>query len=288
MSNNERVDKTKRVETTKRVEIDNIKIKNIIKNITIMKKGTFIIIIALLASVLTGCSSEDLTAEVAEMTTSNVKHYTALTTRGAYEDNSLSQVTFTATTENPSIEVKIQSVKICNIKYSGTSTTTVTTRGTSVANWALDALTTNNSFPVAEFGSGSLKSINYNSETTLNDMPFMALPQTVTAWDTQSDANAAGNYQGCLLISCTIYQNSVCVWGKTDANGNLVTENGEVACAEMYVPFGASWQAGKSYSYNIVFGGGYDSNDGKGNLVLTPIKMNASYNAWKTSDSIQD
>lgn len=253
-----------------------------------MKKGTFIIIIALLASVLTGCSSEDLTAEVAEMTTSNVKHYTTYTTRGAYEDNSLSQVTFTATTENPSIEVNIKSVKICNIKYSGTSTTTVTTRGTSAASWTLDALTTHNTFSIAEYGDNALKTVTYSSKTTLNDMPFMALPQTITAWDTQSDANADGNYQGCLLITCTIKQNGVYIWGKTDANGELVTENGEVVCADMYVPFGASWQAGKSYSYNLVFGGGYDSNDGKGNLVMAPIKMSASLNAWKTSDSIQD
>ncbi len=177
----------------------------------------------------------------------------------------LSNVAFKATTDNASITVDIESIKLRNVAKNGTFTIPASeAKPTTAANWAvgttLDTLTL-------------IKEQDLHIDTATTDItvaaPMLVVPQTLTKWGvastqtTTAQADAAG--QSYLAISCKIKQNGVCLFGANDKFETL------------YVPFGADFEPGNRYTYTIHFGGGYDVN---GDPILKPITFDAEVTDW--------
>lgn len=190
--------------------------------------------------------------------------------------HALSEVKFDAhlVTGFPELKVVIKSIKICNVAHSG-----ICTIGTNnTASWATTGSKTL-SYTVKTPGAGgngitlyTKTGVNYDGTTTpvstpvalsngtttgQNDDNLMIIPQTMTAWNpaTTITANNGADTPGTYLeIECAITQNNV----------NLLTEN------HVYVPFAGTvtgstdawngqWEPGKSYTYHLQFGLGYNS-----------------------------
>lgn len=184
----------------------------------------------------------------------------------------LSQVVFKAKTELATMNVTINSIKICNAKMSGVFTlpSDAETVPTTADNWVL----------VGEGDKGYYdpviirnKPTEVNSNTEVKDIscetPIFTIPQTLTKWsvdgDTKTIAKANGVRQSYLEISCKIQQSGVYLCGSADKYETI------------YVPFGASWEPGKRYIYTMIFGGGYDAN---GDATLKPIEFEADVEDW--------
>lgn len=190
--------------------------------------------------------------------------------------HALSQIKFDAHLETgfPELKVIIESITICNVARTG-----ICTIGTdNTASWATTGSKTL-SYTVKTPGTNgngitlyTKNGVNYDGTTTgvttpialstgntegVNDDNLMLIPQQITAWNPTNtialnDAIATpGSY---LKIKCAITQNGI----------NLLTEN------YVYVPFAGTissstdawnskWEAGKSYTYHLQFGLGYNS-----------------------------
>ena len=176
----------------------------------------------------------------------------------------LSNVAFKATTDNASITVDIESIKLRNVAKNGTFTIPA-----SEAKPASSAWTTSNVDTLTLIKGQDLKIKNGTITDITVDAPMLVVPQTLTKWGVAStkttiaEADNAG--QSYLAISCKIKQNGVCLFG-TDTKSET-----------LYVPFGADFQPGNRYTYTICFGGGYDVN---GNPILKPITFDAEVTDW--------
>lgn len=191
----------------------------------------------------------------------------------------LSQVVFKAKTALENMEVKINEIKIHNIKYAGTFTlpTTSTESGT----WTLNPILPgtdgkrHNAFTV-------VKGQNITVTNTVTDIssetPMLNTPQTLKAWDvttpkTKEQADAADPIESYLEITCKIKQEGEYVFGSESAYNTL------------YVPFGTTWEIGKRHIYTLIFGGGYNN---QGQAILKPINFKADVENWKDVTSGND
>lgn len=191
----------------------------------------------------------------------------------------LSQVLFQAKVQYASMEVDIESMKVCNVKNSGTFTfpATENVNATREGNWTSDIV---DEFSVG-FSDGSVENgcitVDGNENvdeakiiSNRDDNPLLFIPQVLTKWTTTSEnpvsiSDANTNYHSYLAITCKIRQNDEYLFGS------------ETAYETLYVPFGASWEPGKRYIYTLIFGGGFDDN---GYPILTPITFDAEVADW--------
>lgn len=197
----------------------------------------------------------------------------------------LSQVVFSAKTEYPNMKVEIKSIKINNLKNSGTFTLpeegavgsgiwNITEAGTynpTVTKAPIEISTTTSGATTSE-----TKEI-----TSATNNPLMIIPQKPTKWATSSSNAIAINSDTYLEISCKISQNGVYIFGAAGTEGNDGYET-------IYVPFGGDkcdWKPGKRYIYTLIFGGGYDAN---GSAILTPINFTATVEPWDDDNTIKE
>lgn len=191
----------------------------------------------------------------------------------------LSQILFQAKVEYASMEVDIESMKVCNVKNAGTFTfpATENVNATRAENWISESV---EDFSVG-FSDESVENgcITVNVNENVNeakiiskkdDNPLLLIPQTLTKWTTTSEnpvsiSEANNSRLSYLSITCKIRQNGEYLFGSADAYDTL------------YVPFGASWEPGKRYIYTLIFGGGFDVN---GDPILTPITFDAEVTDW--------
>lgn len=180
----------------------------------------------------------------------------------------LSQIVFNAKTEYANMEVNITDIKIYNVKTSGTFTFPVPegsaqdTPTPTNSNWTFNADT----YMTFSIVKGKSITVTGNTSTTdiSSESPFLIVPQQLTAWvvkdaagnvKTKADADEA---EQCYLeIRCKIKQEGTYLFAPGDNYGSI------------YVPFSATWEPGKRYTYTLIFGGGYDD---QGNPILTPIQ----------------
>ncbi len=185
--------------------------------------------------------------------------------------HAMSQVHFTAKTVG-SLRVKIESITLHNINSKGN----FTLKDAGV--WSDPSIQTNF---VATLQNTNTE-IN-NSQTVLtnkaagNATVMMLMPQAITKWDIANSIatndGVSGTKGAYLKISCKIY----------DAVGNTYFLGAADAYGKTYIPFESTWEQGKIYTYNLIFGGGYNAN---GEPILSPITFTTDVTAWSNNDDI--
>lgn len=192
----------------------------------------------------------------------------------------LSQVVFSAKTEYTNMKVEINSIKIKNLKNSGTFTLPEDGAAGS-GTWDITGAETYNptvtKTPIVISTTTSGATTPETKEiTSATNNPLMVIPQKPTAWVPSNTTVIADSQQQTYLeISCKISQNGVYIFGGDEYE-------------TIYVPFGGDkcdWKPGKRYIYTLIFGGGYDAN---GNAVLTPINFTADVESWDGSNTIEE
>lgn len=177
----------------------------------------------------------------------------------------LSQVVFKAKTQYENMKVDINTIKIHNIKFSGTFTLPATDDET--GSWESAALT--HTFTYTAISNAAITVEGTTTTDITTNTPMLNIPQELTAWvvsgDTKTKHGADEAKQCYLEIACKIQQSGVYLVGSADAYGTI------------YVPFGDTWEAGKRHIYTLIFGGGYDD---KGEAILKPIEFDAEVSGW--------
>lgn len=188
----------------------------------------------------------------------------------------LSQVVFSAKTEYTNMKVEIKSIKINNLKNSGTFT--LPNEGAvGSGSWSQSGTyhPTVTKTPI-EISTTTSTEITHKTKN-----PLMVIPQKPTAWATSSSNAIAINSDTYLEISCKISQNGVYIFGTAGSESNDGYKT-------IYVPFGGDkcdWKPGKRYIYTLIFGGGYNAD---GSAVLTPINFTAEVESWDNSNTIEE
>ena len=191
----------------------------------------------------------------------------------------LSQILFQAKVQYASMKVDIESMKVCNVKNSGTFTfpATENVNATREGNWTsdiVDKFSVGFSDESVENGCITVDGNENVDEAKIisnkDDNPLLFIPQVLTKWTTTSEnpvsiSDVNANHHSYLAITCKIRQNGEYLFGS------------ETAYETLYVPFGASWEPGKRYIYTLIFGGGFDDN---GDPILTPITFDAEVADW--------
>ncbi|MCE9107129.1 fimbrillin family protein [Bacteroides pyogenes] len=194
--------------------------------------------------------------------------------------HALSQIVFKGKA-GTTMAVRIKSIKVHNLKKSGTFTFPVgtTETGSSSGAWALSGNAD------ADYVVGTVKTLGQDhvlingvslTDLTAPDGALLILPQTATKWTTTEDspipiATADTQNQCYLEIEMKLTQSGVFLIGNESTYGKV------------YVPFGGTaWEPGKKYIYTLNFGGGYDA-DGK--VILSPMKFTPTVEDWTDSPS---
>lgn len=176
------------------------------------------------------------------------------------------------------MEVEIEGIRIYNLQIASTFTfpgdaQTLPTQ----ANWSkVDATIGKHFFKMKQ--TTTVK----NSESDIFTEPMLFIPQSLTPWATNASSpmtkEAADNakpIQSYLEISCKIKKDGHLIFGSTN-------EAGVEGYKSLYVPFGPSWEPGKSYIYTLIFGGGYND---QGQQILQPINFDAEVGEWGNEDA---
>ena len=173
----------------------------------------------------------------------------------------LSQVLFKAKTNDDKLEVQINGIEFHNFQIGGTFT--IPAGDPQTTNWSQTGSAKIN-FKVGMNGTATVA----NTGTDVFTKPMLFVPQTLTAWapntETTTEADNANPTHSYLVISCRIKQIDTYLFGKDGFK-------------PLYVPFSATWEPGKCYTYTLIFGGGYTE---QGQSILTPIKFEPSVEPW--------
>ncbi len=190
----------------------------------------------------------------------------------------LSRIAFQAMTNDPYLEVEINEIKLCNVKYSGTFTLPAANTAPATKDWevVIPALGSH-SFTVIKGAKIKVNSTTVASEIS-NSTPMTVIPQQLTAWQTNATTaktkEAADNAkEGYLIIYCKI---------KVNGQDYKIGNENEFGYGYIYVPFGDTWEPGKRYLYTLIFGGGYTD---QGQPILTPINFTADTEDWNAGDN---
>lgn len=187
----------------------------------------------------------------------------------------LSRIAFQAMTNDPNLEVVINEIKLCNVKYSGTFTLPAANTAPATKDWEVD-FPAMGSHPFTVFAG---ENITVNSTTVASDIsnkkPMTVIPQQLTAWQTNATTaktiEEADNDKQCYLrIYCKIKVKNEYKIGDASKYDYI------------YVPFGDTWEPGKRYVYTLIFGGGYDK-DGK--AILIPVNFTADAEDWNDDNN---
>lgn len=212
--------------------------------------------------------------------------------------HALSQVEFKARNENNKIYVKIDAVKVVNVKNSGTFTISDATTNnyvkhehddiaetdTRVGKGSWTAQGGNQSYeatlatPIGMKGGETIELTSNDGSAEFNTNTMYLMPHTLTRWVT-GEGKASESGKSYFMVKALIYNmptadstpaDQVVVWGKKNASD--VYESKYIAVS---VPDGTEWQDGMRYVYTFVFtkdgNGGYDPDTNK--PVLTPITL---------------
>lgn len=192
----------------------------------------------------------------------------------------LSQVVFSAKTEYTNMKVEINSIKINNLKNSGTFTLPnegAVGEGSWSQSGTYHPTVTKTPIEISTTTPGATTPETKEITSATNN-PLMVIPQKPTAWATSSSNAIAINSDTYLEISCKISQNGVYIFGAEGNDGY----------GTIYVPFGGDkcdWKPGKRYIYTLIFGGGYKAD---GSDVLTPINFTAEVESWDDSNTVKE
>lgn len=192
--------------------------------------------------------------------------------------HALSQIVFKGKAAT-SMTVRIKSIKVHNLKKSGTFAfpAVETADGSAQGSWTLTG-TADADYVVGTVSNPPLNEVTINGATltdlTKSDGVLLVLPQTATKWTTTEASavpisTAETNNQCYLEIDLKLSQNGVLLIGDASNYGKV------------YVPFGGTaWEAGKKYIYTLNFGGGYKDD---GTVMLTPMKFLPTVEEWGDS-----
>lgn len=181
--------------------------------------------------------------------------------------HALTQASFLARTELPSLEIDIEDLKIHNLAFYGALTLPSGAETISQSDWAPgDKVTLDYSpkrLPAA---------IEHISSQPVGVSQQLYLPQVLTAWNPaqQSIREADAARHSYLSVLCRIRQHGVYLWGNAQHY------------ERMFIPFAASWEPGKRYVYTLTFGGGYDET---GQKVMAPLGFDVQEAVWDSQSS---
>lgn len=195
--------------------------------------------------------------------------------------HALSQIVFKGKAEAEAVKVRIKSIKVHNLKKTGTFTFPTAETATSSAHgtWALTGDATADYVVGTKVDTGQdhigLNTLPSNAgqtiDLTTDNGALLIIPQTTTAWATTTTtavpiATAETNKQCYLEIEMKLLR------------GGLFVIGSATDYAKVYVPFGGiAWEAGKKYIYTLNFGGGYDD---AGNVMLQPMTFTPTVEDW--------
>lgn len=210
--------------------------------------------------------------------------------------HALSQVEFKARNENEKIYVKIDAVKVVNVKNSGTFTISAETENNFINHTHDDVADTDTrtgrgawsslsgkkeyeaTFTVVDLkgGAGTKELTSDDGSAEFNTNTMYLIPQGLTPWDKADAASTQDNSY--FIVNALIYnmptttstpEDQVVVWGD-NTSGSWKTKPIAIP-----VPASTTWEDGKRYVYTFVFttsgNGGYDP--GTNDPVLTPITL---------------
>ena len=173
--------------------------------------------------------------------------------------HALSQIVVKAKNSNSGFEVKINGIKIGQVKGQGTYT--------------LPAANTDGTYTPVDWSlAGDAKDYSYNLATAQavtselvtvggTEQVFLLLPQKTTAWTPTDGGSYNGSY---IAVNCEIWN----VAG---------TDKVPLHIGWAVMPVGFDWKQGKIYTYNLNFGGysngGYEDNPTDPTPIITPISF---------------
>lgn len=194
--------------------------------------------------------------------------------------HALSQIVFKGKAA-ASMTVRIKSIKVHNIKKSGTFTfpTAETANGSAHGSWELSG-TADADYVVGTLSNPPLNDVSIIGTTPIDltkaDGVLLIIPQTATKWTTAEGAavpitTAETNKECYLEIEMIASESGTYLIGNTNTY------------EKVYVPFGGiAWEPGKKYIYTLNFGGGYKAD---GTVMLTPMKFEPTVEDWTGSSS---
>lgn len=235
-------------------------------------------------------SQEDfMYASVADVTSST----SSAVTNGAVNlqfKHALTQINFTAQTQQDSLYVDIESIKLGNVNSKGTFTldANTSTFGSDQGAWSSQS-TLVEYLPTLENNLAITNTSGAVDLTSATSDILMLMPQTFAAWNatddiTDADTDGEGAY---ILISCKIYS-------RNGSNDTYIVGS-ELAYATTALPISSvasddyEWTAGKKVTYNIIFaadgsesgGGGYDPEGGDSPVeTIMPISFTTDTDTW--------
>ena len=192
---------------------------------------------------------------------------TNTTNNGQVELNmkhALTAFSFSAMSET-GLTVTVKSVTLCNVMTSGTfSFPSASTVADGIGDNRWSELTAKGNLTLGM----SEKTLNTTAYQRLDsdDGVLMMLPQSLTGWTKNEVATAESQTGSYLVINCSIL-----------SNGRPVTGDGENPTGDVYVPISGSFDAGKHYNFQMLFGLGYKSDGTPYGFV---VELNASLIPW--------
>ena len=186
--------------------------------------------------------------------------------------HALSQIAFKARTSQTNLTAEIGEITLCNIRSTGK----VGFLSLADAAGAVNLSYSTSTSIVASYSVGlvSDKSVTSTSkDMTAASGALILLPQSTTAWTTSNNITTANtNKQTYIKVGCKIMNNGVYIVGSSSAYGTI------------YIPFAASWEQGKKYTYTLVIGSGSGAYDENGNAQLVPVSFTVSAADWTAVD----
>lgn len=184
--------------------------------------------------------------------------------------HSLSQIVFAAKTASSDMSVEISGITVHNVSNS----VTVDLKDASVA------ATVGSNY--SDYAVGLASAVTAASTTTAVSATdangaLLLVPQTITGWaDGTTTTQANASHEGYLEITCKVKSGEEYLLGDAVDYGRT------------YVAFPATWEAGKKYSYTLVFGGTDGDGIGKkgdGTSQTTPITFTVTVDDWDSASS---
>ena len=174
--------------------------------------------------------------------------------------HAMSAIRFSAKTSASTITAEVGGISLCNIRSTGkVGYITDNTLGYST-----------NASPVASYALGmSAKTLSTTlTNLTNSDGNLILLPQATTAWSPSVPVASAGAATY-VALSIKVAYNGVYRIGSSSAYETV------------YIPFAASWEQGKLYTYNLTIGTGTGVYDANGNTLETvPCSFTATASNW--------
>lgn len=199
--------------------------------------------------------------------------------------HALSQVVFTGQCTNPHMLVYIGGVSVAGISGQGTMTIDAL-NDTVTPKWTLSQTVDNAAYSASSIYSNGAVTLgsevtNVTAGPNQTAEALMLLPQTV-AGANPAEADPWNGSKAYLKVDCMIFNQAkgsegqsyfdTMIFGKDD--GTMTTYD------TLYIPLDVSWQPGKRYVYNLIFGQGNGGYHNDGSAALIPVKYDIQVDNW--------